>query len=157
MEIVPFIRAFLTVLDGSPLALYQVNMERHEERDHQCQHTIQNVTCHDEVSASIIKGLWVHQGPNEDWPARRCNNPAHNHAIENHAKEKLVIVEANAVRYPWAMMVHFQNALIALRTVMSPVWLCFEAPCTHADAAKLFLFERNNFLCDFGFLILAVI
>ena len=44
--------------------------------------------------------------------------------IQQHHKEVLVVIEANAARVkPLAVMIHFQNARPALPTMMGPFWL----------------------------------
>ena len=54
--------------------------------------------------------------------------------MENHVHEELVVVETDAVGDPWAMMVHLQDAAVALRTVMASIWLGLIAPLADADA-----------------------
>ena len=39
-------------------------------------------------------------------------------------------------------MVHFENALVTLRAVVTPIRLCPEAPLAHPDASVLFPFKR---------------
>jgi len=43
-------------------------------------------------------------------------------------EEVLVIRKANAIVYPWAMVIHPENARAAHATVVAPVWLVFIAP-----------------------------
>ena len=63
--------------------------------------------------------------------------------MEEHAQEEFVIVESNAVCYPRAVMIHLEDAPIALRTVMASVWLCLIAPLADSDTTKLLLFNRH--------------
>lgn len=59
--------------------------------------------------------------------------------MEEHAEEELVVVESDAIGYPGTVMVHLEDAPIALRTVMASVWLCLIAPLTNSHATILFL------------------
>ncbi len=43
--------------------------------------------------------------------------------IHEEEVEELVVVKTDAVVYPWAMMIHFKRALIAVRTVVTPLRL----------------------------------
>ena len=54
--------------------------------------------------------------------------------MEEHVHEELIVVESDAVGNPRTMMVHLQDALVALRAVMAPLWLGVEAPLTNTDA-----------------------
>ena len=54
--------------------------------------------------------------------------------MEEHVHEELIVVESDAVGNPRTMMVHLQDALVALRAVMTPLWLGVEAPLTNTDA-----------------------
>jgi len=154
MEIVAAVRPFLAVLNGGVLALHQVNVEADKQGNHQRQHTVKDVVCHDEVSDSVIERLRVHQRAHKHGPRRRCNQPTDNHAVEDHAKEELVVVEAYAVGHPRAVVVHLQHALIALRAVVGAVGLSLEAPGAHADAAEFLLLKANDFLGRGGLLAL---
>ena len=59
--------------------------------------------------------------------------------MKEHVHEELVVVEADAVGHPWTVMIHLEYALVALRTVMAPVWLGREAPLANTDASSQFL------------------
>lgn len=122
-------------------------MEAHKQSYHQRQHTIQDITSYDEVGNTVVESFRVHQSTNEHRPRSRCNEPTDNHTVENHTEEELVVVEADTVSDPWAVMVHFKHAFVALRAVVGAVRLCLEAPGAHADAAELFLLKGDDFLC----------
>jgi len=53
--------------------------------------------------------------------------------MEEHVHEELIVVETNAVGNPWAVMVHFQYALIALRAMMATIRFGFKAPLADAN------------------------
>ena len=53
-----------------------------------------------------------------------------------------MVVHGYTVSYPWAVMVHLENAFVALRAVVTPVRLGPETPLAHPDASILFPFER---------------
>ena len=75
-----------------------------------------------------------------DWPARRYDEPADEHAIEDHAEEEFEIVEPDTVAYPGAVVVHFENAFVALRAVVASIGFCFETPAAHSNTTFLFGF-----------------
>lgn len=63
--------------------------------------------------------------------------------MEEHVHEELVVVEADAVCDPGAVMVHLQDAAVALRAVMAPVGLGFVAPLAYTDATVAFTLDRG--------------
>ena len=44
-----------------------------------------------------------------------------------------VVVEANTITDPWAMMIHLKNTLIALRAMMATIRLSPKATLAHTD------------------------
>ena len=52
------------------------------------------------------------------------------------ADEVLVVEEADAVVEPRAVMVHFEDASVALAAVMAPIRLGLQASLAHADATE---------------------
>ena len=58
--------------------------------------------------------------------------------MEDHVHEELVVVETDAVCDPWAVMVHLQDAAVALGTVMTSIRLGLVAPLADADATQAF-------------------
>ena len=64
-------------------------------------------------------------------------------AVENHAHEELVVVKADAVGNPRAMMVHLENALVALEAMMASVWLGIVAPGANPRTTDSLRFERS--------------
>ena len=58
--------------------------------------------------------------------------------MEEHVHEEFIVVEADAVGNPGAMMVHLEDAAIALGAVMAPVRFSLVAPLTDADATVTF-------------------
>jgi len=61
--------------------------------------------------------------------------------VEEHIQKELVVVESNTICNPGAMVVHFQNASVALGAVMASIRLCLETPLANSDATKFFLFD----------------
>ena len=57
--------------------------------------------------------------------------------MEKHAQKELVVVESDAVGNPWAVMIHLEDAPIALRAMMASIRLCFIAPLANPDATEL--------------------
>ena len=64
--------------------------------------------------------------------------------MEEHVKEELVIVEADAVGDPWAMVVHLEDAAIALGAVMAPVGLRLVAPLADTHTTIALAFNRGS-------------
>ena len=63
--------------------------------------------------------------------------------MEEHADEELVVVEPDTIRYPRAVMVHLEDASVALGAVMASVLLGLVAPLAYAHAAELLLLDRD--------------
>lgn len=59
----------------------------------------------------------------EERPGREGEEGDCDGAVEQHVHEVLVVVETDAVGYPRAMVIHFEDALIALGAVMATVGL----------------------------------
>ena len=60
---------------------------------------------------------------NKNWITCDHNYQRSYGCIEQHVKEILVVVKSNAVADPWTMMIHFEDALTALRAVMGSIRL----------------------------------
>jgi len=54
--------------------------------------------------------------------------------VEEHVQEELVVVETDAIGDPWAVMVHLEDAPVALRAMVTPVWLRLVAPLADTNA-----------------------
>ena len=67
--------------------------------------------------------------------------------MEEHAEEELIVVEADAVGHPGTVMVHLQDAPVALRAVMAAVWLCFVTPLADSNTSEL-LFLHGHLEAD---------
>lgn len=77
----------------------------------------------------------------EKRPTRDNKEPICSCCIEKHVHEILVVIEADAVSNPGAMMIHFKNALIALRAMMASIGLCSKAALAHSYTTILLSFE----------------
>ena len=69
------------------------------------------------------------------------DHPVDSGAIEQYANEKLVVVKANTIGNPWTMVVHLENATVALGAMVGPVRFSFVAPV--ADSGATFLLFLN--------------
>lgn len=143
MERVILFAAFLAELDRGELAADQVEMERHEGRYNEGEHAGEDVGCHHEVAHLVVEGIRVAQCSRNDRITGRHDQQAGHRAVEKHVHEELVVVEADAVGNPGAVVVHFQNATITLRTVMTSVWLRLVAPLTDSDATVALTLDRR--------------
>jgi hypothetical protein len=72
------------------------------------------------------------------------NKHRRNTRKKQHVQKVLVVVKAYAVGNPGTVMVHLEDALVALRTVVSPVRLRTQTTLAHPHTSVLFLLERNG-------------
>ena len=89
-------------------------MEEHEEGDDDGQDARQNVRRHDKVADFVIERVGVCECAANNRITRRNDNQACHTAMEEHVHEEFVVVETDAISDPRAVMVHLQNASIAL-------------------------------------------
>ena len=113
-------------------------MERHEGRDDKGEDAGENVGCHDKVAHLVVECIRVAQRPRNDRVARRDDQQAGHRAVEEHVHEEFVVVEADAVGDPGAMMVHLEDAAVALGAVMASVRFSLVTPLADSDAAVAF-------------------
>lgn len=129
-------------------------MERAETGYENPHNAAQNIAGDYEVCYFIIKCIWVAHGTT-DYVVRWEDNDCSGHGtVEKHIQKELVVVETDAIGNPRTMMVHFQDASVALRAMVTSVRLRLEAPLTNSHATKLFLFNWDNLLtwsCLFRF------
>ena len=80
----------------------------------------------------------------------RCayNGPSSCHTVEYHAEEVFVVVKADTVSDPGTMVVHLENASVALGAMVASVWLSLIAPLANSNTTVALLLYRNN---DFMF------
>ena len=125
-------------------------MESEEEGDKDAKHDSKDVGSHNEVSDFVVEATRLVDRPRNDWVRGWHDGPASRHTVEDHAHKELVIVEADAVCDPWTMMIHFENAPVALGAVVTAVRLCFVAPLADADASELLSFDWYHYRLRFG-------
>jgi len=70
-------------------------------------------------------------------------------SIENHQEEVLVVPKTNAIVNPGTMVVHFQDAHLAVATMVATVWLVLGAPLAVSTLPILLLLNQ---LWDFDLL-----
>jgi len=117
-------------------------MEREETSDQEAEDTGQHVSSDDEISQFVIYAFPRKHGSEHRVRGRDYQN-AGRRSVKEHIQEVFVVVEADAVGNPRAVMVHLENTLVALGAVMASVWLCSKASLAHPDATKLLTFERE--------------
>ena len=81
-------------------------------------------------------------GARNDWVASRHDQEAGHGAVEEHVHEEFVVVETDTVSNPWAMMVHLEDAAVALGAMMASVRLCLVAPLADTYATVAFALDR---------------
>ena len=141
VESVVFFASLLAEFDSGELAADQVEVECHKGRDDEGEDAGQDVGCHDEVAHFVVEGVWVAQRARDDRVAGRNDQQAGHGAVEKHVHEELVVVKADAIGDPRAVMVHLQDAAIALRAVMTPVRLRLVAPLADTDTTVAFTLD----------------
>ena len=136
MELVFVCALLLAKLDRAHPQPQQVNMEQEEDGYDEGQEGCQDVSCHHEVGLFVVKRFGFLESASEDRVARSCNQIASERAVEDHVHEELVVVETDAVGNPWAVMVHLQDASIALGAVVASIRLSFVTPLADTDATQ---------------------
>ena len=63
--------------------------------------------------------------------------------VEYHKEKVFVIIIADAVGYPWTMMIHSSNAGVTESTVMGAVRFTLHTPLTGSRLAIFILFVRD--------------
>ena len=108
-------------------------MEEHEERDDDREDARQDVGRHHKVADFVIEAVRVGQRTANNWITRRNDDQAGHTAMEEHVHEEFVVVETDAVCNPRAVMVHLEDASVALGAVVAPVRLCLVTPLANTD------------------------
>ena len=82
--------------------------------------------------------------PLNNWIRCAHNGPSSGHAVEYHAQEVFVVVKSDTVSNPGTMVVHLENASIALGAMVASVWFSLVAPLAYPHAAVALLLNGNN-------------
>jgi len=146
VESVVFLLLLFTVLDRRVLLSDQVDVEAEERSDEQSHHARKDVGCHYVVSYLVVKALRVEHSSHQHWVSSEGDKKACARTVEQHVEEEFVVVEADAVGNPRAVVVHFENAAVALGTVMASVGLRLKAPLTDSNSTEFLLLHRYRFL-----------
>ena len=86
-------------------------------------------------------GVWVIKELSVDFPVSSVHYEGAEHAVEDRVEEIFVIVVANTVVQPRAMMVHHQDTGVADRAMMAPIWLALQTPDTDTCNTIIFLLK----------------
>ena len=135
--------SFLTVFNRCVLTAIQINMEGEERAQQERKHQGQHPAYYDKVGRFVIEKFRTGHALLQDRQTTPGDNVARHSCVKQHAQEKLVVVESNAIGNPRAVMVHLEDTPIALRAVMTAVGLGLEAPLADAHAALLLLLHRD--------------
>ena len=127
-------------------------MVEEEEGDDEAEDAGQHVRSGDEERRSV-----------RDVRARECSckdavrgedDPlARDGRVEQQADEVLVVVEADAVVQPRTVMVHLQDASIALAAVVAAIRLCLQTPLAHPNATEALPLDALKNDPSYGFLV----
>jgi hypothetical protein len=77
---------------------------------------------------------------------------ASHRAVKQHADKELVVVKSYTVRDPGTVVVHFEDAAVALAAVVASVGLGLETPLADAHTSKFFPLNRNDHRWALNFL-----
>lgn len=113
----------LAILNGRVLFGDQPEVKEEETGDNQTEGGRQQVGCDQVVGQSGVYQVVMLEEGREERPGREDEEGDCDGAVEQHVHEVLVVVETDAVGYPRAMVIHFEDALIALGAVMATVGL----------------------------------
>lgn len=148
MECLIFVVLLLAELNSRILAYHQIHMEGKKQSDQQSNHNCQYVRRHNEVRNLVIKSIWVVNRSLNNRISCAHNGPSSCHAIEYHAQEVFVVVKSDTVSDPGTMVVHLENASVALGAMVASIWLSLVAPLADSNTTIALLLYRNN---DFMF------
>ncbi len=81
-------------------------MECQKGRDNECENTGKDVCSHDKVADFVVEAIGMAHCACYDGVASKHNEHAGQRAMEKHVQEELVVIEADAVSHPWAMVIH---------------------------------------------------
>ena len=116
-------------------------MEDEKTSDDKPKHTSKHVRCNNEVGSAVVNVVSA-QHVHQHLVRSKHNHLAQHRRIEEHVQKVLVVVEPDAVGYPWTVVIHLQNAFVALRAVMASVWLGAQTSLAHSNSTVLLAFER---------------
>ena len=141
-----FVVFLFTEFNGCELANHEIHMEQEEQSYEHPDNNWKNVRSHYEVGYFVIKTSWVVHSTLKYWVRCANNCPGSHHTVEYHAQEVLVIIKTDAICYPRTVVVHLEDASIALWAMMTPIRFCFVAPLTYSNSSKSLPFNRYHFL-----------
>ncbi len=118
-------------------------MEGHEGSDNEGEDAGQDVRSHYEVAHFVVKRLRVAHGASDHGVTGRHNQDRSHRAVQKHVHKELVVVKADAVGHPRAVMVHLEDASVTLGAVVTPIRFRFVAPLTNADSSVTFALDRG--------------
>ena len=141
LELLGF-RSFFAPLNGGVLVCQQVHVEAEEPGDGEAEGGRQDPSGEDEVG-DADRHLLAGDHRNEDGVRCYDDEERGQRCVEEHVEEVFLVVEADAVGDPGAMMIHFENASVALAAVVSSVRLRYQTSLAQPDASVLFLLNRH--------------
>lgn len=133
---------FFTKLDGGILVFYQPQVEAEERSDDEPKHARQHVRRRDEVGNAVVDVVFA-ESDHEEPVAAVNDGLAAETGIEQHVEEVFVVVKSNAVGYPRAVVVHFQNAFVALAAMVTSIWLRSQTSLAHSNPSILFALKAG--------------
>ena len=127
-------------------------MVEEEEGDDEAEDAGQHVRGGDEERRSV-RDIRARECSCKDAVRGEDDPLARDGRVEQQADEVLVVVEADAVVQPRAVMVHLQDASIALAAVVAAIRLCLQTPLAHPDATKALPLDALKNDPSHGFLV----
>ena len=144
MECLVFVVLLLAELNSRVLANHQIHMEGEKQSDQQSNNNRQYVRRHNKVRYLVVETVWVVDRPLNNWIRCAHNSPSSCQAVENHTQEVFVVVKSDTVSDPGTMVVHLENASIALGAMVATVWFSLVAPLADPHATVALLLNGNN-------------
>jgi len=135
------LQGLLTKLDGGHRLEGQPNVKTKEEGDQNAQEGCKGLS-KEQRKHSHKRGFRINvlpyrlnHGPRDDVS---CND-----SVEKEQEEKLVIVKANTVVDPRAVVIHFEDAHSTYAAMVASVWLILCAPFAMASFSRAFGLRRS--------------
>ena len=110
-------------------------MKGHKCRDYKGYQTCQDISCHHDEATFVIECVWLGESVLQYRVACRDNQNTTERGVKEHVHEELVVVKTDTVCHPRAVMVHLQDARVALGAVMTSIWFRLVTPLADSHSS----------------------
>jgi hypothetical protein len=118
----------------------QPEVETEESSNDKAKYAGKNVSGNDKVCHTIVD-VFTREDIRKHLIGRKHYQLARNRCIKQHVEEILVVIEADAVGDPRTMVVHFKNAPVTLRAVVTSIRLGSQTSLAHSYTTVLLPLE----------------